>query len=176
MKKLIMFLLAIVIVLQVQDISLYGQRGNGRGPSVNQGQGRAPAQTPNHDNHGRGNAGIENRNPRSTERPDTKVANSIERNPRLSSRLQEMLPSGMSLADATAGFKNQGQFIAALHVSKNLNIPFDQMKAKMTGDNAMSLGQAIHELRPDMTEERTKAETKRAEEQRKATERLKSTT
>ena len=173
MKKLIMFLLAIVIVLQVQDISLYGQRGNGRGPSVNQGQGRGPAQIPNHD---RGNARIENRNPRSTERPNTKVANSIERNPRLSSRLQEMLPSGMSLADATAGFKNQGQFIAALHVSKNLNIPFDQMKAKMTGDNAMSLGQAIHELRPDMPEDRAKAEAKRADEQRKATERGKSTT
>ena len=173
MKKLIMLLLAIVIVLQVQDMSLYGQRGNGRGPSVNQGQGRGPAQIPNHD---RGNARIENRNPRSTERPNTKVANSIERNPRLSSRLQEMLPPGMTVAQASSGFKNQGQFIAALHVSKNLNIPFDQMKAKMTGDNAMSLGQAIHELRPDMPEDRAKSEAKRADEQRKATERGKSTT
>jgi hypothetical protein len=42
---------------------------------------------------------------------------------------------------AESGFKNHGQFIAALHVSKNLNIPFDQLKAKMTSSLPMSLGQ-----------------------------------
>jgi hypothetical protein len=35
-----------------------------------------------------------------------------------------------------------------VNVSNNLGIPFVQLKAKMTGDNAMSLGQAIHALRP----------------------------
>ena len=31
-------------------------------------------------------------------------------------------------ANGASGFKSQGQFIAALHVSHNLNIPFDQLK------------------------------------------------
>jgi len=73
------------------------------------------------------------------------------------------------------GFKNQGQFIAALHVSQNLGIPFADLKTAMTGirpvttttttgghtttgsstggtttESAplLSLGQAIHKLRP----------------------------
>jgi hypothetical protein len=39
----------------------------------------------------------------------------------------------MTLDRASAGFKNQGQFIAALHVSQNLNIPFSDLKAVMLG-------------------------------------------
>jgi hypothetical protein len=35
------------------------------------------------------------------------------------------------LQTAASGFKNQGQFIAALHVSHNRNIPFDQLKTDM---------------------------------------------
>ncbi len=72
----------------------------------------------------------------------------IDANPQLVSRLQPLLPSGMTLDQAASGFKNQGQFIAALHVSKNLNIPFAQLKADMTGTNHDSLGQAIHDLKP----------------------------
>lgn len=68
--------------------------------------------------------------------------------PQLASRLQTLLPAGMTLQQAAAGFRNQGQFIAALHVSHNLNIPFAQLKAEMTGTHAKSLGQAIHGLRP----------------------------
>ena len=54
----------------------------------------------------------------------------------------------MTLDQAAAGFKNQGQFIAALHVSKNLNIPFDKLKAEMTGGDHDSLGKAIQDLQP----------------------------
>ncbi len=39
----------------------------------------------------------------------------------------------MSLNQASKGFKNQGQFIAALHVSQNLGIPFADLKTAMTG-------------------------------------------
>jgi hypothetical protein len=83
-----------------------------------------------------------------------------------------MLGSDMTLDNASAGFKNQGQFIAALHVSQNLNIPFKDLKAAMLGTTVtttggtatggtttggtststsagpMSLGQAIHKVRP----------------------------
>ena len=72
----------------------------------------------------------------------------IAANPALAARLQGLLPPGTTLATAATGFKNQGQFIAALHVSHNLNIPFAQLKAEMTGTDHDSLGQAIHELKP----------------------------
>jgi len=76
------------------------------------------------------------------------VPQRIAANPALVARLQPLLPSGMTIATAATGFKNLGQFIAALHVSHNLNIPFAQLKAEMTGSDHDTLGQAIHELRP----------------------------
>ena len=60
----------------------------------------------------------------------------------------------MKLEDAASGFRNQGQFIAALHVSKNLGIPFTDLKTAMLGDpkattttSQLSLGQAIQKLK-----------------------------
>jgi hypothetical protein len=38
--------------------------------------------------------------------------------------------------------------VAAVHVSHNLGIPFDQLKAKMIGPPKESLGKAIHALKP----------------------------
>src|SRR5579864_7302674 len=52
------------------------------------------------------------------------VPQKIAANPALLARVQPLLPSGMTVATAASGFKNEGQFIAALHVSRNLNIPF----------------------------------------------------
>ena len=49
---------------------------------------------------------------------------------------------------ASAGFKNLGQFVAAVNVSNNLGIPFTQLKTKMVDDN-MSLGRSIKTLRPE---------------------------
>jgi hypothetical protein len=92
---------------------------------------------------------------------DKKVGDQLARNTQLSSRLQGLLPVGTDISQASSGFKNLGQFVAAAHVSRNLNIPFDQLKAKMTG---MSLGKAIHELNPDVD---AKAEAKKAEQQAK---------
>ena len=76
------------------------------------------------------------------------IAAKISAHPQQAARIQRMLPSGTTLDTASRGFRNQGQFIAALHVSRNLNIPFADLKSRMTGPNAMSLGQAIHALRP----------------------------
>jgi len=73
-----------------------------------------------------------------------------------------VLPPNTDLNLATAGFKNFGQFNAAVNVSRNLNIPFADLKLKMTGipltgtppggttapAPTLSLGQAIHELKP----------------------------
>ena len=82
-----------------------------------------------------------------------------------------------------AGFRNWGQFVAAVHVSNNLGIPFADLKAKMTGTapgptpgttvlgTPMSLGQAIQSLKggatPDdgtLTTSKVRNEVKKAEE------------
>jgi hypothetical protein len=94
------------------------------------------------------------------------IATKIASHPQLAAKLTPLLPTGMTLQTAAAGFKNQGQFIAALHVSKNLNIPFTKLKAEMTGKNHDSLGQAIHQLRPDADATRSakQAESEAAED------------
>jgi hypothetical protein len=94
-------------------------------------------------------------------------AGRIASHPQLASRVQALLPPNVALQDAAAGFKNQGQFIAALHVSHNLGIPFDQLKAGMTGPNHESLGQAIHALKPGVD---AKAATRVAEREADADE------
>ncbi len=101
----------------------------------------------------------------SAHRGPVPVPAEIAANPALMTRLQPLLPSGSTLANAATGFKNQGQCIAALHVSRNLHIPFVQLKAEMTGANHASLGQAIHELRPTVN---AKAAVKIAERERAA--------
>jgi hypothetical protein len=84
--------------------------------------------------------------------------------PQLVTKLQPLLPPGTDMQVAATGFKNLGEFVAAVHVSHNLNIPFDQLKLRMTGTEPKSLGQAIKELKPSANAE---AEVKRAEAQAK---------
>ncbi|MBI2817615.1 MAG: hypothetical protein HYX72_11820 [Acidobacteria bacterium] len=83
----------------------------------------------------------------------------IEQNPALASKLTVMLPAGTSAQDAASGFKNVGEFAAAVHVSHNLNIPFDQLKTKVT--SGQSLGQAVKDLKPGVD---SKAEVKKAKD------------
>ena len=77
---------------------------------------------------------------------------SAKLNPEQEARLLAKLPAGMTVEQASQGFKNWGQFQAAVNASANHNIPFDQLKAKMTGiapgdtvptTAPMSLGQAL---------------------------------
>jgi hypothetical protein len=84
----------------------------------------------------------------SSKTPTPNFIQRIDANPQLVARLKPLLPSTMTLDQAAAGFKNRGQFIAALHAAHDQNIPFDQLKAEMTGTDHDSLGQAIHELKP----------------------------
>jgi hypothetical protein len=88
----------------------------------------------------------------------TQLAN----NAALSARIQPLLPSGSTIATASAGFKSQGEFIAALHISQNLGIPFDQLKADLTQAHPDSLGQAIHALRPDLSRSTVKSDVRTA--------------
>ena len=89
----------------------------------------------------------------------------LDHNTHLATKLEGLLgippgPGALSaLKTDTMGFKNFGQFMAAVHVSHNLGISFDQLKAKMIGPPAMSLGKAIQVLDPNAD---SKTETKKA--------------
>lgn len=61
-------------------------------------------------------------------------------------RLTPMLPPGLTLERAAAGFRNRGQFIAALNASREHNVSFHELKHLMV-DRDMSLGQALQTLR-----------------------------
>jgi hypothetical protein len=117
----------------------------GQAPKAARPQGPKPA----------GTAGRQNERPRPANAnangraQDRSIAASIAKSPQLEARLQAMLPSGMTMEQASEGFRNQGQFIAALEASKNNNIDFVKLKAEMTGDDALSLGQAVQKLKPE---------------------------
>ncbi len=70
----------------------------------------------------------------------------LPKNPRLVEKLRGLLPPNTDMNLAATGFRNQGQFVAAVHVSNNLGLNFEELKTRMVTD-AMSLGQAIHDLR-----------------------------
>ena len=74
--------------------------------------------------------------------PLTPVQQKLQRNTNLAAKLQSRLPAGTDLNTAAAGFRNLGQFVAAVNVSKNLGLDFPTLKTAMVTDGK-SLGQAI---------------------------------
>ncbi len=97
-------------------------------------------------------------------KPD-RFATHLASDTKLATQLTPLLPSGMTLAAATSGFKNEGQSVAALHITKNLNIPFIELKDRMTAGE--SLGAAIHALKPDLDAKAIESATITADEQAK---------
>ena len=72
----------------------------------------------------------------------TPVQQKLQQNTNLASKLQSRLPPGTDLNTAAAGFRNLGQFVAAVNVSNNLGLDFPTLKTAMVTDGK-SLGQAI---------------------------------
>lgn len=100
----------------------------------------------------------------------------LTQNSQLSSKLSSLLPAGTDLQTASNGFRNLGQFVAAVHVSHNLGIPFDQLKCtelattdacgSMTVPSKSSnLGKAIQTLKPAMSSADSKSAAKQAEKE-----------
>lgn len=75
-------------------------------------------------------------------------------------RLAALVPTGLTPEDACRGFKDLSECSAALHVAQNLNIPFADLKDRVT--SGQSLGTAIHALKPKAD---SKREAQRAGEQ-----------
>jgi hypothetical protein len=75
----------------------------------------------------------------------------LTQNKKLSDKLSVLLrqqnPPITDLQAASQGFKNLAQFVAAVHVSHNLGIPFDQLKSAT--QTSGTFAQAIHVLKPD---------------------------
>jgi hypothetical protein len=65
-------------------------------------------------------------------------------------QLQTRLPAGTDLVKASLGFRNLTQFVAAVHASHNLTIPFDKLRAAMV-EQKKSLSEAIRALKPTAT-------------------------
>ena len=89
----------------------------------------------------------------------TPVQQKLQRNTNLASKLEGRLPKGTDLMDASEGFRNLGQFVAAVNASYNHDLDFDKLKIAMV-DDGMSLGQAMKDQRTslDGTVEATRAQ------------------
>jgi hypothetical protein len=174
MKTVTAFIFGFCIVFSTTDNVVFAQgRGNGRGPAVT---GSGPGVTQRVSDHGRV-ADHQNNRPAGEAKDAHQtgdVAERIEHNTALKARIETLLPPGMDLRTAASGFRNQGQFIAALHVSKNLNIPFTELKARMTGTNPESLGRAIHDLKPEISDKDANKAAEKAEREARNTEKTSS--
>ena len=153
MKRLTMCIAALTVALYLCPAPGFAQHGHGGGAGGGHG---AMA--------GHGDEGAEARGgSHSSTLGGAKSPNQVlAKNSKLSQRLQALLPSNMTVQDAAKGFKNLGQFVAAVHVSHNLGIPFDQLKSMMTASQHDNLGKAIHALKPDAD---AKSEAKKAKKE-----------
>jgi len=79
----------------------------------------------------------------------TRVQERLQKNSKLADRLEGRLPKGADLMEAADGFKNLGQFVAAVNVSSNLGLDFEKIKTAMV-DDGRSLGQAIQFVKTDV--------------------------
>ena len=70
----------------------------------------------------------------------------------------------MTVEQAALGFKNQGQFIAAVNIANNHGISFVDLKKSMV-DRGLSLGQSIQQLKPSLDGEVEAARATRLAEQ-----------
>jgi hypothetical protein len=92
----------------------------------------------------------------------TPVQQKLQRNTKLAEKLSSRLPEGTDLMTASEGFRNLGQFVAAVNVSNNLpDVKFTDLKTRMV-DEGMSLGQALQDVK---TTANVETEVRRAEQQ-----------
>ncbi len=152
MKRSTTFLTVLAVVLYLAGIPVFAQHGGGHGVGGG-GLGHGAAGPDSGRGKGSDNQGVP------TSRTSGKMPSEVlAHNTKLASKLQSLLPPNTNLQNAAAGFKNLGQFVAAVHVSHNLGIPFDQLKAKMMDPPKESLGKAIQDLKPEVN---AKAEAKK---------------
>lgn len=75
------------------------------------------------------------------------VQKDLLRNEVLADTLRARLPQGTDLTAAAAGFRRLELFVATVHASTNVELPFFQLKRRIVNDG-MTLGQAIQDMLP----------------------------
>jgi hypothetical protein len=158
--KMTRFALGFAAAVAFAALPAFAQHGGGHGggPPSGVGMGSSHASSSSSSTHGNSSANTNASGPKS-------ASELLSQNTKLSSKLQGLLPAGTDLQAASQGFKNLGQFVAAVHVAHNLGIPFDQLKTTMIGPPKESLGQAIHILKPAASSaQETKKATKQAKQ------------
>jgi hypothetical protein len=173
MKNLLTLLVSVSVVVVLSGASASAQGkgpGGGAGPSINKEHAGG-----GHD-HDQSKAGTDVKSGHDSHADwQTKFNDRMQNDPAFAKRMNTLL-GGMDPKTAEAGFENRGAFMSCLHVSKNLGIPFDQLKAKVTGitvgangtttqSKPESLGKAIHDLKPTLTADQVKDAVKKADKQ-----------
>jgi len=158
MKHTAVLLTVLAVALPLGTLPALAQRGHTRGARPH-GAGRGASSAPSHSR---------SKTPSSTTSTTggkVSVSEHLARNTQLAQKLEGLLNvhSLTALQMDAHGFKNLGQFVAAAHVSHNLGIPFDQLKAEVVGQHE-SLGKAIHQLSPHVN---AKNEAKKAQQEAK---------
>jgi hypothetical protein len=148
MKRLTILLTAAAALFYLSALPLFAQHGpgggHGGGAGVGAGHGAAGTRS-NPNTSGDGKA---------THTQSMEQLNDVISNPssKLAMRLKNLLPSGMTLASASTGFKSLGQFVAALHVYKNLGLASKTPPVSWTDFATLaqtkSLGAAIKHFDP----------------------------
>src|SRR5262245_56758709 len=77
----------------------------------------------------------------------TPIQKELQRNLVLADGLRGRLPRGTDLSAAAGGFRRLELFVATVHASNSLDIPFVELKRRIVNDG-MTLGQAIQDIRP----------------------------
>jgi len=139
---------AMTLLISLGMLPLSAKPGSGNGSS---GKGSDASSGSSHGNLSRGFRGA-------VAKGKAKSAGTqLAQNAGLAAKLQGLLPPGTDLQTAATGFRNLGQFVAAVHVSYNLGISFDRLKAEMVVARR-SLGEAIRTLKPEVDSEDAIAE------------------
>lgn len=179
--RFVTVLAAMIFAFIAATTSTHAQgRGNGQAKKTTVSAPKAKAQTPKQTakadtRTAKATAKADTRAARTTAKADARTARATAKaearatkaetkatktNTNQDARLLAMLPPGTDLQSAAQGFKNRGQFIAAVNASTNHNISFDELKSKMTGiapgateptAAPMSLGQAIQSFKGTTT-------------------------
>jgi hypothetical protein len=172
MKRLFIYLAVISLVSFMSTLPALAQHGHGgsHGQSGSHGQQADRSQGRSDMSRGMEHQGmrdehkpeLEMESHGSSEHAQNSASELLQQDSKLSEKLQSRLPAGTDVNQAAEGFGNLGQFVAAVNVSHNLGIPFSDLKGQL--DEGKSLGEAIHELKPDVD---AQAEAKKAEAQAK---------
>jgi formiminotetrahydrofolate cyclodeaminase len=146
MKRFVVSISGLLVVMYLGAVSAAAQRIQGRGATAN---GSEHTQAPAISKSEAAKAG--------SKTPGELLAQNKKLSDKLSRILKQQNPPITDLQAASQGFNILGVFVAAVHISHNLGIPFDQLKTAAQTNGSYS--KAIHALRPDADD---KAELRKA--------------